>query len=71
MTTDILPLLQVDLMTFPRDLTLGDDALLCTLPIHEFVYGPKVRLGQVILSGLDLALTTYFAGNCEQDPWPT
>ena len=39
--------------------------------IREFVYGPKVRRGQVILSGLDLAFTKYFAGNCEQDPWPT
>ena len=42
-----------------------------SLPVREFVYGPKVRRGQVILSGLDLALTKYFAGNCEQDPWPT
>ena len=28
-----------------------------------------MRRGQVTLSGLDLALTKYFAGNCEQDPW--
>ena len=39
--------------------------------LREFVYGPKVPRGQVILSGLDLALTKYFAGNCEQDPLPT
>ena len=39
--------------------------------LREFVYGQKVRLGQVTLSGLDLALTKYFAGNCGQDPWPT
>ena len=35
----------------------------------EFVYyGPKVHRGQVTLSGLDLAFTKYFAGNCGQDP---
>ena len=39
--------------------------------LREFVYGPKVRRGQVILSGLDLAFTKYLTGNCEQDPWPT
>ena len=36
---------------------------------REFVYGPKVRRGQMTLSGLDLAFTKYFAGTCEQDPW--
>ena len=39
--------------------------------LREFVYGPKVRRGQVILSGLDLASTKNFAGYCEQDPLPT
>ena len=41
------------------------------LSLREFIYGPKVHCGQVILGGLDLALTKYFAGNCEQDPWAT
>ena len=49
----------------------GGATFSCMRPLREFVYGPKVRRGQVILGGLDLALTKYFAGNCEQDPWPT
>ena len=50
---------------------VGGRGWLARESVREFVYGPKVRPGQVTLSSLDLAFTKYFAGTCEQDPWPT